>query len=109
MLREFSSILGLEGKISAVTLSAQLSGRLSRTVTVSTELQTTKTKQLVNTREGYYRRVAVWHVVHSISQYDLTELPDTSVIKFAYWSPLQNVEFADTAAPQSSSFDIRIP
>lgn len=109
VLREFSSSLGLGAKISAVELSAQLSGRLNRTVTVSTELQTTRTKQLTNNRDGYYRRVAVWHVVHSISLYDLNAPLGMPVIPFRHWFQIQNVEFADTAAPQSSSFDVGIP
>jgi hypothetical protein len=114
VLREFSSSFGLGGKVSAVELSAQLSGSLSRTVTISTELQTTKTKQLTNTREGYTRRVAVWHVVHLISLDrvkahggDLARHnPRFDKLRFE-WEQLQCIEFADTTAPQSSYFDVR--
>lgn len=114
VLREFSSSLGLGVKVSAVELSAQLSGRLSRTVTISTALQTTTTKQLTNTRDGYIRRVAIWHVVHSISLYgvagggvsDLAHIP--YVIQGFVWEELQRIEFADTAAPQSTYFDVPV-
>jgi hypothetical protein len=109
VLTELSSSLGLGGKISAVELSAQLSGRLSRTVTISTELQTTATKQLANNRDGFMRRVAVWHVVHSISLYRVAyasepRLPDPGE-RFE-WKQLQRIEFADTGAPQSTYFDV---
>ena len=108
VLREFSSSLGLGVKVSAVELSAQLSGRLSRTVTITTSLQTTTTKQLTNTRDGYMRRVAVWHVVHSISldRVDYYAPPGPPLLRFQ-WIQFQNLEFADIAAPQSSSFDVR--
>jgi hypothetical protein len=111
VLREFSSSLGLGGKISAVELSAQLSGRLSRTVTISTELQTTRTKQLTNTRKKYLQRVAVWHVVHSVSLYRVASavpfasFSQESRMRFV-WQQLQLIEFADKAAPQSTSFDV---
>jgi hypothetical protein len=106
VLREFSSNLGLGGKVSAVELSAQLSRRISRTVTISTELQITTTKQLTNTRNKYMRRVAVWHVVHSISLYRvaLANLP-APALRFV-WEQLQHIEFADIAAPQSTFFDV---
>jgi hypothetical protein len=113
VLMEFSSSLGIGGKVSAVELSAQLSGRLSRTVSISTELQTTTTKQLANTRDGYLRRVAVWHVVHSIALYsvqpngDLRSNLKSESARFE-WKQLQHIEFADIAAPQSSYFDVSI-
>jgi hypothetical protein len=103
-LKEFSSNLGLGGKVSAAQLSAQLSGRLSRTVTISTELQTTATKQLTNTRERGLRRVAVWHVVHSVSLYKLAPLDPGRL----HWRRRQHLEFADIAAPQSTYFDVRV-
>jgi hypothetical protein len=114
VLREFSSSLGLGGKVSAVELSAQLSGRLSRTVTISTELQTTTTKQLTNTRNKYMRRVAVWHVVHSVSLYGINMagaaypfMPLSQEYSARWvWQELQHIEFADIAAPQSTSFDV---
>jgi hypothetical protein len=110
VLREFSSSLGLGAKLTAVELSTQLSGRLSRTVTVSTELQTTMTKQLTNSREGYTRRVAVWHVVHSISLYQVATAPVGPPFVSAFqWIQLQNFEFTGITAPQSSYFDIRHP
>ena len=116
VLREFSSSLGLGGKVSAVELSAQLSGRLSRTVTISSELQTTTTKQLTNTRNKYMRRVAVWHVVHSISLYRVAQAGEAypgapfsleTSMRFV-WEQIQHIEFADTASPQSTSFDVPI-
>ena len=115
VLREFSASLGLGGKVSGVELSAQLSGSLSRTVTISTERQTTRTKQLTNTRDGYMRRVAVWHVVHVISLHGVQANrqverynPRFDSLKFE-WKQVQRIEFADIAAPQSSYFDVRTP
>jgi hypothetical protein len=114
VLTEFSSSLGLGGKVSVVELSAQLSARLSRTMTISTELQTTVTKQLTNTRQGYLRRVAVWHVVHSVSLYRVARAsgPDPDPARMMYttpafeWEQLQHIEFADMGAPQSTYFDV---
>lgn len=109
VLREFSSSLGLGGKISAVELSAQLSGRLSRTVTISTELQTTMTKQLANTRDNYMRRVAVWHVVHSVALYRIA-YPNEARLPVPgerfEWKEFQHIEFADKGSPQSTYFDV---
>jgi hypothetical protein len=105
VLTEFSSTLGIKGKVSVVELSAQLSGRFSRTVTISTELQTTVTKQLTNT-SNQYMRVAVWHVVHSFPLYrpvQSTRIPYKPAYSWK-WEQFQDIEFADMAAPQSSSF-----
>jgi hypothetical protein len=105
VLREFSSTLGLGGNVSAVKLGAQLSGRFNRTVTVSAELETTKTKQLTNTRDGYIRRVAIWHVVHLISVYEIFR---GAVVIEPHWIEVQKIEFSDIASPQSSFSDLRI-
>lgn len=110
-LVEFSSNLGLRAKVSAVELSTQLSSRLSRTVTISTGSQTTATKQLTNTRDGYLRRVAVWRVVNSISLYRVAyasepHLPDPED-RFE-WKQIQYIEFADTSALQSTYLDIPV-
>jgi hypothetical protein len=109
VLREFSSSLGLGGKVSAVELSAQLSGRLSRTVTISTELQTAMTKQLANSRNKYMRRVAVWHVVHSVVLYRIAYLNEDRLPvpgeRFE-WKEFQHIEFADKGSPQSTYFDV---
>jgi hypothetical protein len=104
VLMEFSSSLGIGGKVSAVQLSAQLSQHLSRTVTISSELQATITRQFTNTLEGVLRRVAIWYVVHSISLYRIGH-HDGDKFK---WVQFDSIEFADASVSQSTYCNVPV-
>jgi hypothetical protein len=88
-----------------IDLSAQLAARFSRTVTISQGLQTTVTRSLTNTREGYLRRVAVWHMVHSIAlnRVAYTSEPRLPRPEDRYrWIRMQEIEFADAGSSQTT-------
>jgi hypothetical protein len=64
--RELSLSLGLKGNIGPAELNSQLSSRLSRTLTLSEQHQSSEEITLANDRPEYYRKFAIWHIEYTV-------------------------------------------
>lgn len=98
--RELATSMGLGG-ISTAHLSAQLSGRLSQTVTLSEQREVTETLTLENHQAGHYRRVAVWHVEDEIRVEVLGATGDR-----LFWKTRAVATFTSSKVPVLTSVDI---
>jgi hypothetical protein len=104
VLQEFSSSIGIGAKISVVDLTATLSNRLSRKMTMSTEIETTSSLQLSNPREGFLRRIAVWHPVNMISVDKVAWAAEPAFPEYDeefFWRRLTEIEVAGSGVQQT--------
>jgi hypothetical protein len=110
-LAQNTSSLDLGVGLSPVGLNKMLSQQLNRSGSARPELQTTTKREFHNDREGFYKRIAFWHVVSDLVVYRIAyenepHVPAMSKRDEYRWTELGHVESAD---PTSSSTSCDVP
>ncbi len=73
-VKELSSSLGLHGNVGAAQLAADLSRRITTSVTITGQRSVSETVRLTNDTADRYRRYALWNVEHGIAVDGLASL-----------------------------------
>jgi hypothetical protein len=110
--RDLSLALGFK-HAGRVDLGADISKRIETTVTVHKEQSDTRTREFMNPRDGYYRRIACWYVQHVLVVDALiTSSAGTSspaaLAQSLQWVRRESVSFTDLSAGQDTSVDVPV-
>jgi hypothetical protein len=100
--QELSSSLGFESSISSIVkLNNQLTTKLTKTVTLSEQHESSVGLTLTNTTVDHQRRYAFWHISHEV-------VVDHLVVKAGIlsWQMQSQINFVLEGHPVATSYDV---
>jgi len=104
--QEVTVSLGIKvGKSALTSLSKDLSTKSNYKVSLTAEKQVTKRQTLTNTRDGFYRRVAIWYVVNRLAAMAIPPAGEDKWPPFA----LEFTEFTVSDSLMQTSADVPVP